>query len=67
MMIEEIEKKSNKSNDSSKDGSVEHTPVLKDIEEPDVTKGKRSGSPLFKTVAKSRDSYIKNLVKEIQT
>jgi len=41
--------------------------ALKEIEEADVTKGKRSGSPLFKTVAKSRDSYIKNLVKEIQT
>jgi hypothetical protein len=66
MMIQEIE---GKSNHSSREASLEPldpaSSALKEIEETDVTKGKRSGSPLFKTVAKSRDSYIKNLVKEI--
>ena len=67
MMIEEIE---GKSNPSSKEGSLEppnaaSTAALKEIEEADNSKGKRAGSPLFKTVAKSRDGYVKNLVKEL--
>ena len=71
MMIEEIEGKSNKqnSNPSSKEGSLEPpnpaSAALQEIEEADNSKGKRAGSPLFKTVAKSRDGYVKNLVKEL--
>ena len=67
MMIEEIEGKSNPT--SSKEASLEPpnaaSAALKEIEEADNSKGKRAGSPLFKTVAKSRDGYVKNLVKEL--